>query len=107
MQNGGLNGSVFYYMISGLVVAITALAGFIAKQWKDSNAHLSAQLAEEKRLREETTKNFLNQLSELAKQTREAHEREMSQVLNRLERSDQISKQQTEILAALQRRRTR
>jgi hypothetical protein len=101
-QNGS---SLGYY-----VTAIAALAGVIAvlgKFFMERLKQADVQLQEERKARSEDTKAFLGQLSDLARQTREAHEREMVQVLNRLERSDQISKQQTEILSVIERKRTR
>ncbi|SRR6266404_460826 len=109
------NGSSTAYLIAAitaLVAVIGALARYVQKQTSTNQEFFSKQLEQssenlksERTSRTEETKAFIGQLDSLARQTREAHEREMNQVLTRLEQSDKIATRQTEILSELPRRK--
>jgi hypothetical protein len=90
------NGTSVGYLIAA-IGALAAVIGVLGKFFMARLEKADAMVMEERKGRNDDTKAFLNQLNDLARENREAHEREMNQVLTRLEQSDRIAKQQTEL----------
>ena len=90
------------------------LLPFLEKQVNSKESILSDRLMKadqnfeaERTASEKRTSAFLEELRAVSQANREAHEREMKQVLDRLETSDNIAARQTDILDGIKDLRTK